>query len=129
MKGSFGLSLGDSNSTRTGTSPQKPPYMDTNSVCVEQSAVGLFFAEGLGHCLSCFGVQVELISANKALASRPLPRGSKYHYGTYLHGPQCSDIVAPLRPRYIPYTYMNPLGCTPQSHALSIFTQNPGCAS
>ena len=38
------------------------------------------------------------------------PKGSMYLYSTYMHRPTSKDIGTSYRPKYIPYSYMDPLG-------------------
>ena len=40
------------------------------------------------------------------------PKGSNYHGSLYIHGPISKDIGTTLRSKYIPYSYMDPLGNT-----------------
>ena len=42
------------------------------------------------------------------------PRGSKYHQ--YIHRPQSHDIATPLRHKYLPYQYMEPMGSLRPPH-------------
>ena len=49
---------------------------------------------------------------NKSLASRTQNLKSQPHYSTVecIHSPRSQDIGTTLRPKYMPYSYMDPLG-------------------
>ena len=43
----------------------------------------------------------------------------------YVHRPESHDIVPPLRPKYMPYTYMNPVGHKLLFQSLLVFHPKP----